>query len=106
MTLSLGEILIFLLFLSWLGYIFQSLRVRELALQAARKACQRDGLQLLDETVSMRRLSLSRDDRGRWRIWRQFSFEYSFNGVERERGSVIMLGARLQALVISEHTLH
>ncbi len=106
MTLSLGEIAIFLLFLSWLGYVFQSLRVRELALQAARRGCQRDSLQLLDETVSMRRLSLSRDDNGRWRIWRHYSFEYSFDGVARERGSVIMLGAQLQALVIAEHTLH
>ncbi len=106
MTLSLGEIAVGLLMAAYGVYLFQALRVRELALQAARRSCHRDGVQLLDETVSIRRMSLSRDERGNWRIWRQYHFEYSIEGVERERGHVIMLGNRLQALIMAERTLH
>ena len=64
-------------------------------------------MQLLDESVAVQRLSLSRDENGRWRIWRQFRFEYSRDGIERERGHIIMLGMRLKALVMAEPpTLH
>ena len=108
MNLSLGEILVFLGLVAFGVYLLQGLRVRELALQAARRACAQDGVQLLDETVSIRRLSFSRDAQGRWRVWRQYHFEYSIDGLERERGHVIMLGMRLQALVMAEHgpTVH
>ena len=108
MTFSLGEVLALLAFVAYAVYFLNALRVRELALQAARRACKDSEVQLLDETVSIRRISLSRDPEGRWRVWRQYRFEYSFDGVEREAGSVIMLGFRLQALVMAEpgQTLH
>ena len=82
------------------AYRFQALRVRELALQAARRACRQHGLQLLDESVSIRRLSLSRDRRGNWRIWRQYRFEYSRDGEQRVIGQVIMLGTQLTGLAL------
>jgi hypothetical protein len=108
MAFTLGEVLALLGFLSCVVYFFNALRVRELALKAARDACTREGVQLLDETVSIRRFSLSRDNAGRWRIWRQYRFEYSYDGVERESGHVIMLGFRLSALVMADQgrTLH
>ncbi len=102
MFLSLGEVVLFMVLLAYGVYLFEALRVRELALQAARRACQQDGVQLLDQTVSMRKISLSRDDEGRWRIWRQYHFEYSIDGMEREQGNVIMLGKRMQALVMAD----
>lgn len=106
MNLSLGEILLFLLVLAYGVYLFQALRVRELALEAARRACTRENVQLLDQSVSMQRLSLSRDDQGSWRIWRQYRFDYSLDGERRQKGHVIMLGLRLQALVMAEPTVH
>ena len=83
-------------------YFLTALRVRELALLAARNACARAGVQLLDATVVVQRLSASRDADGRWRLWRQFRFEYSVDGYQRERGHIIMLGQRLQAVVMAE----
>ncbi len=106
MNLELGEVVLILVLAAYCVYVFQALRVRELALQAARRNCDREGVQLLDQTVSMQRMSLSRDANGNWRVWRQFRFEYTVDGEERERGHVIMLGNRLQALVMAEHTLH
>ena len=106
MSLSIGEVVLFLLLVGLAVYQFQSLRVRELALQAARRACQQQGVQLLDQTVSLQRVSLSRDQKGYWRVWRQYRFEYSIEGVEREYGNIIMLGHRVEALVVAEPTLH
>ncbi len=106
MNLDLGEVVLILVLAAYAVYFFKALRVKELALQVARRSCNREGVQLLDQTVSMQRISLSRDASGNWRVWRQYRFEYTVDGEERERGYVIMLGDRLQALVMAEHTLH
>lgn len=108
MVFSLGEIVTVFFFGALCLYFLDAIRVRELALQAVQRAGERDDFQLLDQSVHINRLSLSRDERGRWKIWRQYRFDYSFDGVRREQGFVIMLGKRLQAVVVSEpqRTLH
>lgn len=83
-------------------YFLSAMRVRELAVQAVTLASRRDNFQLLDQSVHIRRISLSRDDAGRWRIWRQYRFDYSYDGVERRQGFVVMLGRQLQSIVVSE----
>jgi hypothetical protein len=102
MNLSLFEVLLFLAIVGYGVYLFGALRVRELALKEAARACRRDGLQLLDQTVGIRRISMSRDRQGRWRVWRLYRFEYSEDGHSRQAGHVIMLGQQLQALVMEE----
>src|SRR5438034_1017645 len=54
-----------------------SLRARERAVEAGRSACARYDLQFLDETVSFARLRLARDEEGRLRIVRTYTFERS-----------------------------
>jgi hypothetical protein len=80
-----------------------SLRARERALAAGRAACERNGLQLLDETVSGTGLRLARNDMGELRIRRVFVFEFSDNGNNRRRGSVVVLGAQVQDLYIEPY---
>ena len=102
MTLALGDLAL-LLGLGLLSlYFLSSLRVRELAVQAVALASRRDDFQLLDQSVHIRRISLSRDGEGRWRVWRQYRFDYTYDGVERRQGFVIMLGRELQSVVVSE----
>lgn len=76
--------------LAWLWY--DSIHVRELGLRAARRACEADDLQLLDDTVAIASLSLARDDEGRLRLRRAYAFDYSDTGNNRRRGSLVMLG--------------
>jgi len=89
-------------------YFLSALRVRELAVQAVGLASRRDDFQLLDQSVHIQRISLSRDGAGRWRVWRQYRFDYTYDGVERRQGTVIMLGRQLQSIVVAEptRTLH
>ena len=75
-----------------------NLRARERALAAGRAACERYGLQLLDETVASSGLRLARDGEGRLRIRRVYSFEFSDTGNNRRQGSVVILGAEVQDL--------
>lgn len=91
----------------WLGllaavvaYFWQAQQVKELANQAALQQCQREDMQFLDGSVCLKRLSLSRDESGRWRLWRQYQFDYSEDGVQRRSGQVILLGVRVQGVLM------
>ena len=75
-----------------------STRVRELAVSAARAACDAEDVQFLDDTVVFRAITLARDAEGRVRIRRAYDFEYSDTGNNRLRGGVVMLGARVLLL--------
>ncbi|MEM7208485.1 MAG: DUF3301 domain-containing protein [Pseudomonadota bacterium] len=70
-------------------------RAREVAINAAKAACQRSDVQLLDQTVQLRQLKPKRDPHGRLRIARMYSFEFSVHGVEREAGYAVTLGDAL-----------
>lgn len=74
---------------------FDGLRARERALAAGREACSRHGLQLLDDTVALARLRLARDDEGRLRVQRTYTFEFSDTGDNRREGEVVTLGPEL-----------
>ncbi len=82
-----------------------SLRARERALAAGRSACERYGLQLLDETVQFAKLRLARDEAGRLRLRRSYSFEFSDTGDNRRHGAIVMLGGELQDLQLEPYQL-
>ena len=75
-----------------------SLRARERAVRAGRSACERYGLQFLDDTVSFARMRLARNEDGELRIARTYTFEFSDTGNNRRQGAIVMLGAELQDL--------
>jgi hypothetical protein len=100
-----GEILA-ILALALLALLWaDSLRARERALRAGRAACERHGLQLLDDTVAIARLRLARDDDGRLRIVRTYTFEFSDTGNNRRDGAIVMLGEALQDLQLEPYRL-
>ncbi|MBI3345284.1 MAG: DUF3301 domain-containing protein [Gammaproteobacteria bacterium] len=93
------ELIGFLVLLVLGGWFFiASLRVRENAIKLSRQACQREGLQFLDDTVSASHIGLRRDGRGQLRVNRTYQFEFSDNGVQRHTGYIVMLGDHLQIL--------
>jgi hypothetical protein len=79
--------------LFWLWH--DSSRVREISIRVARRACQAEGLQLLDETVAVSSTRPARDDDGRFVLQRIYRFEYSDTGNNRRPGSLVMLGPEL-----------
>jgi len=75
-----------------------SLRARERALKAGRAACERYELQFLDDTVSLTRVRLGRDEEGQLKIARTYTFEFSDTGNNRRHGAIVMLGGELADL--------
>ena len=82
-----------------------SLRARERALGAGRRACRRYGVQLLDETVAFAAIGLARDAEGRLHLRRSYSFEFSDTGNNRRHGAIVMLGGELQDLHLEPYEL-
>jgi hypothetical protein len=75
---------------------WDGLNKRELAIRAARAVCQQAGVQLLDESVALKKLALGRDERQQARLRRTFAFEYSDTGDNRLPGYVYLLGRRVE----------
>ena len=92
-----------LVIVAGLAFWIDSLRARERALTAGRRACERYGVQLLDETVQFARLRLARDEAGRLRLRRTYSFEFSDTGNNRRHGAIVMLGGELQDLQLEPY---
>jgi hypothetical protein len=76
--------------LGW--FLWDSLKVREIANAAMRAACKAEGLLFLADTVALRSLWPGREDDGRLRLRRVYVFEFSDTGHNRRKGSVVMMG--------------
>ena len=82
-----------LLALGWLWW--DGLKRREQAVKAARRVCEQAGVQLLDETVAIKRMRMRRNERQQMRLYREYGFEYSNTGDNRLPGRVYLLGDRV-----------
>lgn len=89
------EIIVILLLAGVLWFVADSLKAREAAHAAARKACEEAGVQFLDDTVSQTRLKLARDNQGRAVVERWFRFEFSDSGDDRQHGTVRLKSNRV-----------
>lgn len=81
-------------------FVRDALRARETALAIVRRACERAGVQLLDETVELRELRPVRGLRGP--VWRRrYGFEFTRDRQTRVAGTLLMNGRRVEALVLA-----
>lgn len=98
-----GLLLILLAALAW--FWWDGLQKREIALATARQACERAGVQFLDASVVLRRLRLRRDAEQRARLYREYGFEYSTEGDDRQPGWVWLLGERVLNVTLMEQNV-
>ena len=85
--------LIVLGLLAWLW--LDSIKVRDIGIRAAKVACHSEGFQLLDDTVSIARVALTRDGDGAAALRRVYNFDYTDTGDNRRNGSLVMIGSRV-----------
>ena len=86
-------------------YWLDAVRSKDIARIAARKYCEIRDVQLLDQTVQQIRISMSRDTDDAWRVWRMYRFEYSLEGVERNFGTIKMLGPQVLDVVLDTDSI-
>lgn len=92
------ELAALLIFVAAAWFWWDSLRARDVALDGARKACDAEGVQLLDWTVAMRRMRLGRDGEGNRGFQRTYEFEFSDTGNNRIKGSITVIGHQILSL--------
>ena len=73
-----------------------STRARELAIKTATRHCQQMNVQLLDQTVSLHKLKLARNHRGRINFKRIYQFEFCLTGNARYLGYITLVAHQLQ----------
>lgn len=95
--------LLMLVAIGW--YWLHSIRILELAREAGRRACARDALQFLDDTVASTKLALARDANGRRLLRRTYRFEFSETGNSRREGEVVMLGDRVESVTMEPYEI-
>lgn len=85
---------------SLLGFAWfwlDSSRARELAVAICKQASENYQVQLLDDSVVLKQLSLRWPAQG-LRLYRVYSFDFSRDGVERLSGSLALTGINLDYL--------
>lgn len=78
----------------------ESRRIHELTLLTVRRICQAHGMQLLDATVRLQSLRIKL--RGRVCIQREYRFEFSSDGNQRQFGWVFLEGDRPRDLRLQD----
>jgi hypothetical protein len=80
-------------FVAWI--VWTTLKAREAANAAMRRACGQRRLFFLDDTVSLVAVCVVRDDEGRARLRWRYRFQYSDTGHNRREGSIALVGSRV-----------
>jgi hypothetical protein len=80
-------------------------RVQQIAVARCRQACERAGVQFLDDVAPIWRLRLMRDSRGAVRLRRIYTFDYSTVHGERRSGSIVMHGRIPSAVQLADGTV-
>jgi hypothetical protein len=77
-------------------YVWQNaLKAREQARALGHDLCAGAGVQLLDQSVTLSGLALTRNLDGNLRLRRSYAFEVSLDGHDRHRGSLQTLDGRV-----------
>ncbi len=76
---------------------FSAIKARDRARDVASSFCERQGWQLLDQTVALSSMRPVRvEDRLQWR--RRYRFDFSPDGGQRRGGELTLLGHRLERI--------
>ncbi len=73
-----------------------SMSKRERAVALGRDLAKKFNLQLLDETVTLKKISLGRNNRGHMQFKRHYQFEVSTHGSDRVACQITLLGNLLE----------
>lgn len=85
------------------GLFWKGRQVHEIALRLTRRHCEREEVLLLDETVGLKKIRLRRDERGRLRLWRLYTFEFTVTGGERYSGETRVIGGQVASITLPPH---
>jgi len=92
------SILLLLICIVVLWYYFS--RLREDLTRKARLVCRRLDVQLLDQSVSLKRFYINKDDDNKLALFFEYQFEISQNGVDRYKSSAFLKNQKIDRFII------
>ena len=98
-----SSIILLILFGSIIWFWFDTLKCREATKIVAKRVCKQLQLQLLDDTITITKLRAKRNTNGRLNWQRSYQFEFSDSGNNRQKGTIIMLGAVVEILEMPDY---
>lgn len=101
--LTLSDIALILVLLSVCAWLWHAHGVRECALAHAKAHLRKINLELLDGNVAFNRYQVLTDGKGKKRLARRYSFEFTVTGEQRLTGHISLFGKRLAAISLDPH---
>lgn len=95
---ELTDIFYFLLVFIAGHFWWRTMQARERAEKIAQAACKKENVQILDVTVSLKKVRFEKNKQGQRVFLRYFDFEFSHNGEDRHMGTIAMRGTVQQYL--------
>ncbi len=95
-------ILLFLALLAW--FWMNAIRAKEIAMQASALACQQIQAQFLDQTASLKKIKLVRNQSGRLGFERTYGFDFSRDRESRTKGLVTIKGHIVSQVLLDEES--
>jgi len=105
MNLLLSDVVWLALFIALAGLWWQGQGVKAFALKKVKKYCDENNLQLLDESLVIRKLWLGRGSKGALRVRRTYLFEFTSTGEYRYRATITTLGYVVVTIEAQTHHL-
>ena len=82
-------------------YWLKARELKERVFNLASARCEELGLSLLDQAVVLKKLSIARDRKGRFRLLREYQF--SSTGEDRYKGMIRLIGTQVDELKLAPH---
>ncbi len=85
-----------------LWFWFSSARARESVIFFCHRYCRQRNLQLLDQTVTLRGIEITRSERGQRLLKRKYSFDFSSDGNQRLSGYIWICDEKIVLIDVPE----
>lgn len=93
---ALLDLLIIAVPAAFVGLWWTGSKARELAIGHAKRGCQQQQLQFLDQTVALKRMKPARSTTGSSCMEREYAFEFTDQGQYRDTATITMIGHSLK----------
>jgi len=101
--ITLGDIALFALLAFAANHWWRARGFKSQALSLAWQRCRLLQVQLLDQSVVLKKMRLQRGESGSLQWRRTYDFEFSSTGSDRYKGTLVLAGARLLSIEMEPH---
>lgn len=87
-------------------YWSYSQKIKQLALRASINRCKQAGVQFLDHSVVLHQIRFLKDKTKKWKLVREYHFEFTSTGENRYTGRVIMQSHHLMSSELEPYNIN